>query len=64
MLNAIRAPLVLGNFAEHSRTLVEQLINYAVLGGFLQVLECMLKKEGWSDTQEKKGDDHADLDDE
>jgi hypothetical protein len=42
MLNAVRAPLVLGNFTEDSGALIQQFINDAVLGLRFEVLECML----------------------
>lgn len=45
MLNAVRPPLVLGNFTEDRRALVQQLVNNAVLGFRFKVLKRMLK--GW-----------------
>ena len=43
MLNAIGTPLILCDFAEYDRSLVEELIDDAILRRLLQVLEGVLK---------------------
>ena len=47
MLNAVRAPLVLGNLAEDCGALVEQLVHDTVLRRLLQVLEGVLQARQW-----------------
>lgn len=42
MLYAIGTPLVLGNFAENRRSLVQQLVNNSILGFSLKIFERML----------------------
>lgn len=44
MLDAVGAPLTLRDLAEDGLALVQQLIDNAVLGVFLEVFECVLKK--------------------
>lgn len=44
MLYAIGTPLVLGNFAENRRSLVQQLVNNSILGFSLKVFERMLTR--------------------
>ena len=43
MLDAIRSPLALCNFAEDDGALSEQLVDDAVLGGVFEVLERVLE---------------------
>lgn len=44
MLHAIGTPLVLSNFAENRRTLVQQLVNNSILSFSLKVFERMLTR--------------------
>lgn len=44
MLYAIGTPLVLGNFAENGRSLVQQLVNNSIFGFSLKVFERMLTR--------------------
>lgn len=47
MLNAVRTPLVLRDLAKHDRSLVEDLVNDAILRRVFQVLEGVLQARQW-----------------
>lgn len=42
MLDTVRPPLTFGHLSENSGSLVQQLVDDTILGGFLQVFEGML----------------------
>jgi hypothetical protein len=44
VLDAVRAPLALGDLAEYRANLSQQLVDDPVLGALLEVLEGVLKK--------------------
>jgi hypothetical protein len=45
MLDTVRPPLVLDDFAEHTRAAIEELFNDFGLGGVLEILERVLLEE-------------------